>query len=118
MKKIERKIYTIDATDQVLGRLASKISLILTGKNRPDYIPNIVVGGIVLIKNVKKIKITGDKLNQKLYYHHSGYPGGLKTKKMIEIFDKDPAEVMRRAVYNMLPKNKLRKPRFKRLRFI
>lgn len=118
MKKIERKTHTIDATDQVLGRLASRIALILTGKNKPVYVPNIDVGDIVVVKNVKKIKITGQKLEQKKYYHHSGYPGGLKTKKMSEVFAKDPSEVLCRAVYNMLPKNKLRKQRFKRLRFV
>ena len=117
MKKIEREIHIIDATDQVLGRLASKIAQLLIGKGKPSYVPNLDIGDIVVVKNVKKIKITGQKLDQKLYYHHSGYPGGLKTKKMKEVFTKDPNQVLHKAVYNMLPKNKLRNPRIKRLRF-
>lgn len=117
MRSITRKIHTFDATDQSLGRLASRIALVLIGKNKPSYVPHIDVGDIVVVKNIKKIKITGQKLKQKLYYHHSGYPGGLKTKKLDEVFEKNPSEVLCRAVYNMLPKNKLRKQRFKRLRF-
>lgn len=114
---IQRDTHTIDATDQSPGRLASRIALILIGKNKPNYVPYIDSGDIVIIKNAKNIKITGQKLKQKLYYHHSGYPGGLKTKKMKDVFKKNPSEIILRAVYNMLPKNKLRKQRFKRLRF-
>lgn len=118
MLKIDRKTHNIDAADQVLGRLASKIALLLIGKGKESYQPNIDNGDIVIVKNTKKIKITGKKLDQKLYYHHSGYPGGLKTKKMGDVFKSDPNQVLHKAVYNMLPKNKLRKPRIKRLRFI
>lgn len=117
MIKIERKTHTLDATNQVLGRLASKIAQLLIGKGKESYRPNIDVGDIVIVKNTKKMKITGQKLDQKLYYHHSGYPGGLKTKKMGQVFAKNPDQVLHKAVYNMLPKNKLRKPRIKRLRF-
>ncbi|MBL7141648.1 50S ribosomal protein L13 [Patescibacteria group bacterium] len=115
--EIRRKVHAIDATDQSLGRLASRIAQLLIGKGKPSYVPNLDLGDIVVVKNVKKIKITGRKLEQKKYYHHSGYPGGLKTRKMKEVFAKSPDQVLHKAVYNMLPKNKLRKPRIKRLRF-
>lgn len=118
MPTIDRKTHTIDAEGEVLGRLATRIATLLCGKRKVNYVPHHDVGDIVIVKNVKKIKITGQKLDQKKYYHHSGYPGGLRTKKMREVFVQDPAEVLRHAVYNMLPKNKLRKQMFKRLRFV
>ncbi|MBU1165044.1 50S ribosomal protein L13 [Patescibacteria group bacterium] len=116
--KIIRQKHEIDATGLVLGRLATKISTLLIGKNKASYQPHIDMGDSVIIKNVKDIKITGAKLDQKKYYRHSGFPGGLKTKKMGDVFAKDPAEVLKKAVYNMLPKNKLRKERMKRLKFV
>jgi len=118
MIKIDRKTHNIDATDQVLGRLATQMATLLIGKRKENYRPNVDNGDIVIVKNTKKMKITGKKLDQKLYYHHSGYPGGLKTKKMGDVFEKDPNQVLHKAVFNMLPKNKLRKPRMKRLRFV
>ena len=116
MKKIIRKTHTIDAQGKVLGRLASQIALLLRGKNKVDWQPNVDGGDIVRVKNVGQIKITGRKLGQKVYYHHSSYPGGLKKEKLSELFAKNPSEVLRRAVWNMLPKNKLRKEMIKRLR--
>lgn len=116
-KIINRKIHQINASGKVLGRLASQIAQLLSGKIKPEYVPNQDYGDQVLVENIKEIKITGKKLDQKIYYHHSGYPGGLKEKKMKEVFDKNPEEVLRKAVFNMLPKNKLRKPRMIRLRF-
>ncbi len=116
MKKVERKTHTIDASDRVLGRLASQIAQLLSGKRKASYVPYLDLGDTVIVKNAGKIKITGRKLEQKKYYHHSGYIGGLKTKKMSEIFSKNPAEVLYRAIYNMLPKNKLRKGMLKRLK--
>ena len=117
MKEIKRKTHIIDATDQPLGRLCSKIAILLSGKRKVEYVPNVDVGDIVIIENAKKIKITMKKLEQKKYYRHTGYPGGLRTRKMKEVFDNDACEVIRKAVYNMLPKNKLRKKMFQRLRF-
>jgi len=117
MKKIVRKIHYFDATDQVLGRLATKIATLLIGKHKEDYQPNLDQGDIVVIENVKKIKITGQKLEQKIYYHHTQYPGGLKENKMGDVFKKNPSEVLKKAIWNMLPKNKLRSPRIKRLKF-
>ncbi len=118
MLKIERKIHKIDATGKVLGRLATQTAQLLMGKGKASYRPNIDNGDIVVIQNVKKMKITGKKLEQKKYYHHSQYPGGLKSKKMGEVFLKNPEEVFKKTIWNMLPKNKLRKPRVKRLKFV
>jgi len=112
---ITRKTHKIDATDQVLGRLATQIATLLRGKNKPEFQSYLDGGDNVIITNAAKIKITGKKLEQKIYYHYSGYPGGLKEKKMGEVFTKDPAEVLKRAVWNMLPKNKLRAQMIKRL---
>lgn len=113
---IKRETHEIDATDISLGRLATQIALILRGKNKVTFEPHLDQGDIVNISNAAKIKITGRKLEQKKYYHHSGYPGGLKEKKMGDVFAKDPAEVLKRAVWNMLPKNKLRAKMVKRLK--
>lgn len=114
-RKIERKIHQIDASGQAVGRLASRIALILRGKNKAEYQPNIDGGDIVEIKNASQVKFTGRKLEQKEYFHYSGYPGGLKTKKMIDVFKKNPGEVIRRAVKQMLPANRLRPALMKRL---
>jgi len=112
---IARKTTKIDATDKVLGRMASEIAKMLIGKHRAGYRPNVDSGDFVVVANVSKMKITGNKLGQKVYYHYSGYPGGMKTKKMSEVMSANPADVLRRAVRNMLPKNKLQTPRLKRL---
>lgn len=117
MANINRKIHAIDAADQSVGRLASKIVTLLIGKHKPDYVPHLDIGDIVVVKNVDKLKFTGQKLKQKIYYSHSQYPGSLKKKKLKDVFHHSPSSVLQRAVYNMLPKNKLRKPRIKRLRF-
>lgn len=115
---MERKTHLIDATDKVLGRLASRIAILLRGKHKPDFAPYRDQGDFVKVKNVDKIKLTGRKMAQKKYYRHSGYPGGLKTTSLEELFSRDPAEVLRRAVFGMLPKNRLRKKQIKRLLFI
>jgi len=116
--KIERKIHNFDATGKVAGRLATQMAQILMGKNKPDYKDYLDMGDIVVVENVGKMKFTGKKLEQKVYYHHSGYPGGLKVKKVKEVFAKNPEDVLKKAVWNMLPKNKLRTPRIKRLKFV
>jgi len=113
---IKRETHKIDATGQVLGRLATQIATLLRGKNKPEFQPYLDGGDNVIISNAAKIKVTGKKLEQKKYYRYSGYPGGLKEKKMGEVFAKDPAEVLTRAVWNMLPKNKLRAQMIKRLK--
>ena len=116
MPKIERKSHTIDASGKAVGRLATEIAVLLRGKHKPEYQPNIDGGDIVEVSNIKQVKFTGDKLTQKIYYRYSGYPGGLKKTKMSDVFTKNPAEVLRRAVWNMLPKNKLKKEMIKRLK--
>jgi len=110
-----RKTHTIDATNKILGRLATRIALTLTGKRKTNYLPNMDMGDEVIVNNVSKIKVTGRKFEQKIYYHHSGYPGGLKERKMKDVFARNPSELLKKAVYNMLPKNKLRSGRMKRL---
>lgn len=107
----------IDAANQPLGRLASRIALTLRGKTNPKFQPHILSNEKVVIFNVEKIKLTGRKLEQKKYYHYSGYPGGLKEKKMKDVFEKNPGEVLKRAVWGMLPKNRLRKEMIKNLKF-
>lgn len=115
MEKVERKLHKIDATDQAVGRLATQIALILRGKNKPEYQPHIDMGDIVEVSNISKVKFTGKKLDQKKYYSYSGYPGGLKEKKMKDIAESNPAEILERAVREMLPPTRLRKGMMKRL---
>ena len=107
----------IDASNQPLGRLASKIAQLLRGKHSPAFQPYILSKEKVIVTNTGKIKFTGRKLEQKKYYHYSGYPGGLSEKKMKDVFEKNPNEVLRRAVWGMLPKNRLRKEMIKNLQF-
>lgn len=113
---MKRETHTIDAADVSLGRLASQIAVLLQGKHRPDYAPNKDIGDFVVVKNFDKTKFTGKKFRNKMYYHHSGFLGGLKTTPLYKLFEREPAEVLRRAVFGMLPKNKLRDKMIKRLK--
>lgn len=113
---MERKTHTIDATNKVLGRLATEIAVLLRGKNKPGFAPNKDMGDFVTVRNFSKIRITGKKFGQKIYYRHTGYLGGLKEVPLKKLFKKDPAEVLKKAVFGMLPKNKLRAKQIKRLR--
>lgn len=115
MIKIERKLHKIDASGEALGRIATKIALILRGKNKPEFQPHLDLGDIVEVFNLDKIKFTGKKLDQKQYHHFTGYIGGLKSKKMSSIYAKNPGEVLQRAVREMLPDTKLRVNMLKRL---
>jgi len=115
MIKIERKLHKIDAADQTVGRLATKISLILRGKMKPEFQPHLDLGDIVEVVNTAKLKFTGKKFDQKQYHHFTGYIGGLKSKKLSEIYEKDPGEILKRAVREMLPDTKLRVNMLKRL---
>lgn len=115
MNKIERKIHKLDATDQATGRLASQIAVILRGKDKPEFVPHIDSGDIVEVINIGKMSFSGKKLLQKKYFSFTGFVGGLKTRRMSEIFQKDPGEVLRRAVKQMLPPTKLREAQMKRL---
>jgi len=115
MNKIERKTHKIDATDQAVGRLATQVATLLRGKHKPEFQPHLDLGDIVEVVNMDKVKFTGKKRDQKEYYHYSGYHGGLKTNKMSEVFAKDPGEVLRKAVREMLAPTRLRKDIMKRL---
>lgn len=115
MIKIERKLHQLDASGLTVGRLATKIAGILRGKNKPEYQPHLDLGDTVEVKNVADMKFTGKKFEQKEYHHFSGYIGGLKTKKMSEVFANDPGEVLKKAVRDMLPPTKLRPGMLKRL---
>lgn len=114
---IKREKHVIDASGQVLGRLASEIAILLRGKHKVNFVPHVDNGDMVEVKNVTEIKVTGKKMDQKIYYRHSEYPGGLKETKMSKMFSEKPEEVLRLAVWNMLPKNKLRAKAIKRLTF-
>ena len=115
--QIDRKTIEIDATGLAPGRLATQIAVILTGKNKVEYVADRDMGDGVVIVNVDKIKFTGKKLEQKVYYRHSGYPGGIKVTSAKKLMAEKPEEVVRKAVFNMVPKNKLRNDRMKRLSF-
>jgi large subunit ribosomal protein L13 len=110
------KWFVIDATDQVLGRVATKAATILTGKHRPQYAPFLLTGDHVIIVNAEKIKLTGEKLDKKVYRWHTLYPGGLREVAARKVFEAKPEKLIREAVLGMLPKNKLRKRMVKRLK--
>ena len=110
------KWYVIDATGQVLGRVATRAATILIGKHRPQYAPFLVSGNHVIIVNAKKIKLTGEKLDKKVYRWHTQYPGGLREVTARKVFESKPDRLIREAVLGMLPKNKLRKRLVKRLK--
>ena len=107
--------HTIDAANKILGRLATQVAVLLRGKGKPDFTPYLDGGDRVVVVNTDKIKVTGRKLKQKIYYHHSGYPGGIRARRLEEVLAKDSREVIRKAVYGMMPKNKLRDRMIKRL---
>lgn len=101
--EIERKWYVVDAADKTLGRLASTVATILRGKNKPTFSPSIDTGDNVIVINAEKIKVTGKKLSDKIYYSHSDYPGGMRETTLAEMLDKKPAKVIELAVKGMLP---------------
>ncbi len=114
---VERKWYVIDATDKTLGRLASQIAVILRGKHKPTYTPHVDTGDHVIVINAEKIKLTGNKLHDKKYYRHSGYPGGLKVRTAADLLNSSrPERVLKLAVRGMLPHNRLGRKMFKKLK--
>lgn len=113
---IERRWWVVDAEGQTLGRLASKIAPYLTGKNKPTYTPNLDTGDYVIVINCDKIKVTGDRLDSKLYYRHSGFPGGMRSLTLRETLDKHPDRVIRAAVKGMLPSTALGRQMLKKLK--
>ncbi len=108
--------HLVDAAGQTLGRLATRISRTLQGKDKPIYTPNILTGDFVVVVNAEKVRVTGRKLNQKLYYRHSGYVGNLKTFVMKDIMEKNPERILEMAVRGMLPRTKRGRDMFKRLK--
>ena len=115
MEKIIRKLHKIDAEGKAVGRIASDIAIILRGKNKPEFQPNLDCGDIIEVSNIGKLKFTGKKQEQKKYYHYSGYQGGLKEKKMSDLIESNPGEILSRAVREMLPPVKFRNAMLRRL---
>lgn len=114
--EIERKWWLIDAEGKVLGRLATEISILLQGKRNPEFVKFMDSGDFVIVINAEKVKVTGKKLEQKKYYSHSGYPGGIREKTLKELLEENPEDVLRKAVWGMIPKNKLGRAMFKKLK--
>jgi large subunit ribosomal protein L13 len=115
-KDIEREWWVIDAKDKTLGRIATQVASLIMGKHKPMYAPHIDTGDYVVVINAAKVRVTGKKAEQKIYYRHSGYPGGLKSPSFKELFGKDPGRVMELAVKGMLPNNRLGRAMFKKLK--
>ena len=113
---VKKNWHLVDAEDKVLGRLAVKIATILSGKNKAQYSPNADLGDFVVVVNAEKVKVTGNKFSQKNYYHHTGYPGGLKTKSFEKMQEDSPEKIIEKAVKGMLPKNKLANQIIKKLK--
>ena len=113
---VKKNWHLVDAEDKVLGRLAVKIATILSGKNKAQYSPNADLGDFVIVVNAEKVKVTGNKFSQKNYYHHTGYPGGLKTKSFEKMQEDSPEKIIEKAVKGMLPKNKLANQIIKKLK--
>ncbi len=114
-QQAQKQWHLLDATDETLGRLASRIAGILSGKQRPDYSPNLDLGDFVVVVNVERIAVTGRKREQKKYYRHSGYPGGLREKPLQAMLDEHPDRVLQLAVKGMLPRNKIGRRALQRL---
>ena len=114
--EVARNWYVVDADGKTLGRLATAIAIALRGKNKPQYTPHLDTGDFVVVVNAEKIAVTGQKLDQKLYYRHSGYPGGLRARTLREQLDRQPTEVLRKAVKGMLPRNRLSRAQLTKLK--
>lgn len=114
--EIEKKWWLIDAEGRILGRLATEVAVLLRGKKNPRYVDFMDSGDFVIVINAEKIRVTGKKIEQKKYYSHSGYPGGLKEKSLKELLKKKPEDVIRKAVWGMIPKNKLGRAVHKKLK--
>jgi large subunit ribosomal protein L13 len=113
---VTRGWFVVDASDASLGRVASAVAQVLSGKNKVTFTPHVDAGDNVVVVNAANLKVTGTKLKKKMYYSHSGYPGGLREQTLAQVMEKDPAKAIQNAVYGMLPKNKLRPEMMQRLR--
>ena len=114
--EVERKWWVVDLDGKILGRAAVEIAKLLRGKGKPEFTPHVDVGDFVIVINARKVKLTGKKYEDKLYYWHSGYPGGLKVRTARQMLEKKPEEVVWRAVWGMMPKNKLSRRQMKKLK--
>ena len=114
--EIERRWHVVDAEGQTLGRLATRIADVLRGKDKPVYTPHVDTGDFVIVVNAEKIAVTGSKLDSKMYYRHSGYPGGLKHRTLRDQLERRPTEVLRKAVKGMLPRNRLGRAQLRKLK--
>jgi large subunit ribosomal protein L13 len=114
--EVARDWYVVDAEGKTLGRLATAIADTLRGKNKPQYTPHVDTGDFVVVVNAEKIAVTGKKLDEKIYYRHSGYPGGLKERTLREQLNRRPTEVLRKAVKGMLPRNRLARQQITKLK--
>ena len=114
--EVTRDWYVVDADGQTLGRLATQIADALRGKRKPEYTPHCDTGDFVVVVNAEKIRVTGNKLNDKIYYRHSGYPGGLRSRTLAEMLERRPEEVIRKAVKGMLPRNRLGRQQLTKLK--
>ncbi|HDH02052.1 MAG TPA: 50S ribosomal protein L13 [Nitrospirae bacterium] len=114
--EVERKWYLVDASDKVLGRLATRIATYLRGKHKTQFTPNVDTGDFIVVVNAEKVKLTGKKLDDKIYYHHTGYPGGIKAETARKRLQRKPESVIMDAVWGMLPKNRLGRAMLKKLK--
>jgi large subunit ribosomal protein L13 len=114
--EIKREWYVVDADGQTLGRLATQIADRLRGKGKPQFTPHVDTGDFVVVVNAEKIQVTGNKLDDKMYYRHSGYPGGLRARPLREQLERRPTEVLRKAVKGMLPRNRLGRQQITKLK--
>ncbi len=115
-KEVKRDWFVIDATDKVLGRLAAEVARRLRGKHKPEYTPHVDTGDYIIVINAEKVSVTGNKANAKVYHHHTGHPGGLKTVAYRDMLERHPTRIIEKAVKGMLPKNKLGRAMFSKLR--
>jgi large subunit ribosomal protein L13 len=106
-EEVQHEWYLVDATDKILGRLATQIANVLRGKNKPIFTPHVDTGDFIIVTNAEKVKLTGKKLENKRYYRHSGYPGGFRVRTAQEVLNKKPEDLIMLAVKGMLPKNRL-----------
>ena len=113
--EVKRDWFIVDANDKILGRLATEIARRLRGKHKAEYTPHVDTGDYIVVTNVEKLRVTGRKFKDKMYYHHSGFPGGIKEISFEKLQAKQPAKILERAVKGMLPKNRLRKVRLANL---
>jgi large subunit ribosomal protein L13 len=114
--EVERRWYVVDAEGQTLGRLAAEIARVLRGKSKPQYTPHVDTGDFVVVVNAERIVVTGRKAEQKVYRRHSGYPGGLKTTSYEQLLERQPTEILRKAVNGMMPKTRLARQQLRKLK--